>query len=289
MSDKTISRCNTTQYYTFISVLSTKRVWMKIKLLMLLSLFFVPVASAQGIPVTVYFDQNFPPYSYQSGGSLIGIYPKLVRSVVGEMPDFDVTLESIPWNRGLMLTEHGKGFALAPIYYLPKERPYIAPYSEPLLKETVSVYCHRSVASKLNQPIVWPNSFFGLSVGVNSGFNLGSPDFWKAVKDGDIKVQTAKSPEANIMMLYKKRNDCYLHVALSVEWTANEMLKQGSLDGVDWLVLTKNVDEQFGYIGYTVSNDNFPFKAKFVETFNKEFLKQKESGLLDSIVESYFD
>ncbi|PMJ91976.1 transporter substrate-binding domain-containing protein [Vibrio sp. 10N.261.55.A7] len=262
---------------------------MKSSLLMILSLAYAPVVCAKATPVTLYFDQNFPPYSYKSGDSLVGIYPSLVRSVVQEMTGFDVTLEAIPWNRGLMLMEHEKGFALAPIYYLPDERPFIEPYSEPLVKEKVSVYCHESVVSELKQPIIWPRSFHGLSVGVNTGFNLGAPDFWKAVEDGHIKVQTAKSPEANIMMLYERRNDCYLHVALSVEWTVKEMLVKGTIESADWLVLTKNVDEEFGYIGYRAGNANLPYKDEFVEMFNGEFLKQKQSGLLDEIIEPYFN
>ncbi|MBW3698452.1 transporter substrate-binding domain-containing protein [Vibrio sp. T187] len=260
---------------------------MRVFLLLIVSSFFTGVGWGANVSVVIYGDSNYPPYSYKSEGELLGIYPDIVRSVAKGMLQFDIVLKAVPWNRGLVLLEHGEGSALFPPYYLPLERPYIDSYSRPLFSESVSVYCHESVVRQLQEPVEWPESFYGLRIGVNAGYHLGSSHFWKAVEDGHIRVQSAKSPEANILMLYSKRNDCYLHSALSVEWAAHQMLSKGAIPSLDWLVLVQNVDQNSGFIGYTIHDAVFPFKEKFIERFNQEFMKQEENGLIDKIVEPY--
>ncbi|MFW7523758.1 substrate-binding periplasmic protein [Vibrio ostreicida] len=256
---------------------------------LVLSNLLTGIGWASAVSVTIYSDNNIPPYSYYSDGKLVGIYPDIVRSVTSKMPNYDVTLKGVPWNRGLMLLKHGQGFALLPPYFLPDERPYIWPYSEPLFPEKVSIFCHKSVVDKLEHPISWPSSFYGLRIGVNTGYNLGDPRFWEAVESGHIKVQAAKTPEANILMLYNKRNDCYVHIALSAKWAAKKVLEQQLISDIDWFVSVKDINASSSYLGYTAVGGLFPFKNEFVEMFNKEFLRQKEVGLIDKIAAPYLD
>ncbi|RSD29157.1 substrate-binding periplasmic protein [Vibrio pectenicida] len=249
----------------------------------------INVLLAKPISVTLFSTNDFPPYSYSINGEAKGIYPDIVRHVAKSMPNFDVTIKPVPWNRGLMLLESGNGFGFMPPYYLPDVRPYINPYSVPLFEETVAVYCHIDVARKLSDPIIWPETFYGLRVGINSGYNLGDQAFWQAQERGDIKVREAKDPEANILMMREKRNDCYLHISLSTNWTLRQMQNKTEIANSDWMVMVKEVSSQFGYIGYTSIADGFPFKKQFIDMFNSEFLKQRESGTLDNVIAPYLE
>ena len=58
---------------------------------------------------------------------------------------YNVSIKMLPWKRSLRKIEAGKELAVFPPYYWPKKRPYIAPYSEPLLLEQVVAICHENV------------------------------------------------------------------------------------------------------------------------------------------------
>ncbi|MCW8334046.1 substrate-binding periplasmic protein [Vibrio paucivorans] len=237
----------------------------------------------------IYSDDGYPPFSYSVKGKAAGIYPDIVREVANAMPEFEVTIKPIPWRRGLMLLENGQGFALLPPYSFPKKRPYIAPYSQPILAEAVVVYCHQQVSEKLSKPLDWPSSFEGLRIGINSGYGLGGKAFWKMVQDGKIKIREAKDTKANLLMLEARRNDCYLHVDLSVKWVMKQIIVQGELNNASWLVAAMEVDSQQGYLGYTAIAENYPYKQAFIERFNQVLLKQQQNGVVEKIVGTYLN
>ncbi len=255
---------------------------------MVLFVFATRVTAEEKASVTIYLDENVPPYSYRQNGQLVGIYPDLIKNIANVIPSFNVNIEPIPWTRGLALMEYGQGFALSPIYHLPDERPYIGAYSKPLLGEEVAIFCNRSVSERLDKPVMFPRSFHGLYIAVHKGYHLGNDTFWQSVREGRIKaVVSGKDPRANLQMLHAKRVDCYLHIQLSVTWTANEMLQQGIFENLDWLVLVNTLDEKSAFVGFTSNTEKFPFRDDFVEMFNQELVKQQENGLLDKIESLY--
>ena len=85
------------------------------KLLLVLGLVWTTSVFSQ-IDVTVYGDDSYPPYSYVENGKLTGIYTAILKKVFSQMPDYNVSIHSIPWKRGLAEIEQGKIFALYPPY-----------------------------------------------------------------------------------------------------------------------------------------------------------------------------
>ncbi|MEZ8100829.1 substrate-binding periplasmic protein [Vibrio bivalvicida] len=242
---------------------------------------------AAPIPVTLYSDEGVPPYSFQVDGKAVGIYPDLVRSIAREMPDFDITIEAIPWDRGLKLLEFGKGFALIPPYYLPKARPYVHPYSKPLMEEEVTVYCHKDIADNIDTDLGWPASFFGQRIGINSGCNIGGEALWIAEKNLNLRIFRGRDTEENLLKLQAERIDCYLHITLSIEWNARRLYRLGKIDNLSWLVPVLKVSSQFAYVGYTAVDDHFPFKQRFIEEFNMRLIEHQATGQLDELTRKY--
>ncbi|MBU2711239.1 transporter substrate-binding domain-containing protein, partial [Zooshikella harenae] len=89
--------------------------------------------------VTIIADEDYPPYSYKKDGKMAGIYTDILRAVFDAMPDYKVTIEGVPWKRGLKMMEDSDSFALYPPYKH-AGRPYME-YSMPILSEEVAVYC----------------------------------------------------------------------------------------------------------------------------------------------------
>ncbi|MEG1118525.1 MAG: transporter substrate-binding domain-containing protein, partial [Janthinobacterium sp.] len=120
------------------------------------------------VPLVIYGDDDYPPYSYVENGRMKGIYTEIVREATQSMPRYAVQLRPVPWKRGVLMLQTGDAFALYPPYSWRSERPYVR-YSVPLLMEQLVVLCKQDVLDKrtLRQ---WPADYAGLHIGVNAGF-----------------------------------------------------------------------------------------------------------------------
>lgn len=117
--------------------------------LCILSCFFISwLTSATEIKVDIYADDSYPPYSYSENGKLKGIYTDILKKVFSKMSKYKITINPIAWKLGLSYIESGKGFALSPPYHRTKERPYIWPYSIPILDERIIVVCRANVLAR---------------------------------------------------------------------------------------------------------------------------------------------
>ncbi|NVD08010.1 amino acid ABC transporter substrate-binding protein [Vibrio sp. JPW-9-11-11] len=237
--------------------------------------------------VTIYGDDAYPPYSYAEGNQVKGIYADILAAAFERMPKYQVTMVPLPWRRGLKMLEVGEGFALFPPYFYTERRPYISPYSEPILAEEVVVMCRPEAV--INRDIdTWPQGYYGLTVGVNQSYALGGQAFWQAVEQGDIQLKEAKSNRASMINLYKQRIDCYMNDRLSILWEL-KLLKNSQQVERDWSpVITTTVSSEYGYLGYARDPDNrFHFKQDFVTQFNQALNEIKRDGTIDAILANY--
>lgn len=238
-------------------------------------------AHASKVPVTLYADEGYPPYSYSENGKPAGIYYEIVRAVAAQMDGYEVTIQPVPWKRGMSLLRSGTGFALYPPYFNTKDEPWTWPYSEPLLDEQVVAYCNPKVLKK--QPMRWPEDFFGLRIGNNAGFIVGGEAFEQAVRDKKIQLHEARDSMANIQKLRLGRIDCYINDRKAILWTLKQLpVRPGEL------VEAVTIATFQGHLGYTARDKGaFTFKDDFVQKFDTAFRKLKKQGEIDRIVNDY--
>ncbi len=231
--------------------------------------------------VTVYGDDNYPPYSFRDRGNIArGTYVRILRAAFEKMPSYDVKIDLVPWRRALAYIEEGTGFAVFPPYYFPERRPYIDPYSQPLLTETVQVICRHTVLDVPRE--AYPQDYFGLRFGNNSGFETPGPAFFQAVEDGQITLSEAASTLLNIRKLTAGRIDCYVNDRLAIEVGLREEGLTVEEAGLTWGTV---VNENDGFLGYAAKADAFPFKADFVQQFDSVIMAMRASGELDDLIE----
>ncbi|WP_028865689.1 substrate-binding periplasmic protein [Psychromonas aquimarina] len=255
----------------------------------LLVIILIRPAAAE-IKVTVYADDNYPPYSYLEKGQLKGIYSDIFRAAFDKMRGYKVTIEAVPWKRGLKLLENGKGFALYPPYFHALKRPYIWPYSLPVLDERVVVFCSEEILTHSIRN-KWPEDYYGLTIGNNAGFNLGGEKFWQAVKDKKINVYEAKGNRENILMLALGRTDCYMNDRLSILWGLKKLKHQKVYDegGIHSRLLQgTTITIEQGFLGYT-SRDNgkFVFKDDFKKKLDIIIYEMRKTGELQDIIDAF--
>lgn len=248
-------------------------------------------AHAADIPVTIYGDAGYPPYSYEENGKAAGLYFDIVRAATGHMQGYKVSIQTVPWKRGMNMLKAGTGFALYPPYMNTKDEPWTWPYSLPLYEEHVVAVCHKDVlAAKPRKR--WPEDFYGLTIGNNAGFIVGGEAFDQAVQAGRLRLEDAKDSETNIIKLGLKRIDCYINDRISIQWTLKRMKSDGRYqEGGAHAELAEAVQiaTKQGYLGYTDRDKGgYTFKPDFVRQFDAAIMQMKRSGEMDAIVRNFF-
>ncbi|MFV0347030.1 MAG: substrate-binding periplasmic protein [Halodesulfovibrio sp.] len=240
--------------------------------------------------VTIYGDDNYPPYSYMENGQQRGIYYELLQVAVARMPDYAVTIKLVPWKRGLMLLESGQGFALFPPYQLQATRPYIEPYSVPFNEESVIVVCRNGIPQ--NKPdAVWPEDYRGLIFGTNMGFHMGLDSFWQEVKAGRITVDYSPGTTCNVKKLVEGRIDCYLNDRLAILFEYSREITPGPPTQEDRQKLPFSfgpvVAKFSAHLGYNADNRLYPFKDDFVRKLDTILMDMEKQGAMDRLIRKY--
>lgn len=234
--------------------------------------------------VTIYVDDAYPPYSYAVNGVAFGVYPALLARIFAAMPGYHVALQPVPWKRGLRLLEQGEGFALAPPYYRPGERPWMD-YSAPIMLESVVMFCNEAVAARIGAPR-WPDDYYGLRVGINSGFLLGGPAFHAARRGSKIIVEEARGTDENLKKLLLGRIDCYMNDRSAIQHALLRARAEDAYQRAARIVETGIVSQEHGYLGFTrLHGERWTFRADFIRQFNLVLEELRRSGELAQIAE----
>ncbi|WP_157760172.1 substrate-binding periplasmic protein [Chromobacterium violaceum] len=232
--------------------------------------------------VTILTDNGYPPYSYEAGGQAQGIYNDILRAASDRLSGYRIELHPVPWKRGLAELEAGRALALSPPYYRPGERPFMRPYSVPMLREKVVVYC-RAAVMRLPRP-VWPNDYLGLRFGNNAGFRPGGGAFWALVDLGRISMEEAPDVRTNLLKLIRGHLDCYQNDKLAINMELAKLQRLG-LYREGQLAEAATVSEEQGYVGFTDRDGGrFPYKQDFIRELNQVLAGMKRDGTVDRIV-----
>jgi len=244
-------------------------------------------------------DGDWIPYSYKNkDGNVTGIYPEIVKRAISRMPEYTVKFRGMPWSRVKLQLKEGRSFAMLPPYFHAHDwltdeepkRPYIWPYSLPLLTQTDIVVCD---AAKLEPPRPdWPDDYRNLSFAMQRGTGNAGVEFDRMVEENKIQLVFARSNLHTLKLLLLGRADCTIISEKPYHWQINEMKKSGEYVRLGKVVPLKEsitIRTNEGYLGYSDINDerNFPFKKDFSIKFDIEIYKMKKKGEIQEIIKSF--
>lgn len=233
--------------------------------------------------VTIVGDNGYPPYSFKEGNVNKGIYTEVLKKAFSRMEGFNVDIELVPWKRAINGVKDGTMLAVYPPYYHPQKRPFINPYSEPILEEEVIVLCNKNVdKSKKN----WPKDFHTLKVGVNSGYQVGGKEFLDAVKNGQIVKEEAIDNKTNLKKLLSGRIDCYVNDKNAILYSIKLLKEEGVKISISDFYIAATASKENGYLGFS-KTFKAPWKNKFISEFKKIIIEMKKNGEIDNIINSY--
>nr|WP_321501154.1 transporter substrate-binding domain-containing protein [uncultured Dethiosulfovibrio sp.] len=232
---------------------------------------------ASPIKVTVYGEDEYPPYSYRDGREIKGIYHQILTEAFSRMEGYDVRIDVMPWKRMIGELEKGRIFAaFAP--YKVDTRPWMI-YSKPILEEKVVAF---GLKSKVEGKKLWPEDFYGSKVGITMGYDL-EVLFGKkgviAIGDGKLESKRTMDNATNLFLLRSGKIDLYLNDSLT---------DLGDLDkSDDPVVIAAEVGSQWGYVGFTSNLEDFPFVQDFKDKFDGIIEDLRGEGFIDRILEEH--
>jgi polar amino acid transport system substrate-binding protein len=242
--------------------------------------------------VTLYVDDAYVPFSFKNdNGEADGIYIDILHAIFKRMPEYTVTLTPVPWKRGRLLMEKGKGLGLVPAFFHGHDWPYLYPYSLPLLVEKIISICQEGVLATPRPN--WPDDYIGLRIGNVAGFDgWGGDRFYTLVDQGKIDYEEALGSAESITKLLLGRVQCIMMNELAFDLEFPRLTKGNGYSKENFQSLKKGalVGYDSGYIGYSkpaIASGAYPFHLEFRQTFDAHVYKMTKSGEIQAIVDRY--
>ena len=245
---------------------------MRNPLVLLFALFTASAASSE-TTVTFAVADNYPPLMTSDGG----ISVEILKEVGARLDDrFAIDIQIAPWARGVALVEAGRINALVGTYYRPELRPWIAPYSEPLLEDPVSIFCRKGVADRSWS---YPDDYAGLQFGFLIG-SYAAGEAFAALRDaGEISVHENRTIRGNLQMLLSGRIDCFVEGFHPIQF---ELSRLGGSDEIEVVADVKVEDFYVGFQSTWAAGDE---ASEFIAEFNEIIGAMRADGTIDEILQ----
>lgn len=215
---------------------------------------------------------NYAPLMTGDGGIAGDILAEVNSRLGGE---FTIEVESVPWSRAVTLVENGRAQGLVGTYYRPDVRPWINPYSTPLLQDPVSIFCREGTAQSDWE---YPKDYAGLTFGYLVGSYAAGEEF-QAMRDaGQIKVDDGATMAVNVKKLKAGRIDCFVEGRLPIQV---ELAALGGSDGVEMVGDVKVEDFYVGFQGDWASGAD---ATAFITAFNATIEEMQSDGTIDRLI-----
>ena len=238
----------------------------------LLGLFTASAAIAE-TTVTFAVADNYPPLMTIGGG----ISGEILEEVDARLDDrFAIAIEIVPWARSVALVENGRAQALVGTYYRPDIRPWIDPYSEPLLQDPVSVFCRKGVADR---SWTYPRDYAGLEFGYLIGSYAAGEEFGAMREAGEISVRENRTIRGNLQMLLSGRIDCFVEGYHPIQFELSGLGGSGDIEVV------ADVSVEDFYVGFQSAWAAGTEASDFIAEFNGIIRDMRSDGTIDEILQ----
>lgn len=243
--------------------------------------------------VQILGDASYFPYAYSDGTRMKGFYTELIERVASRLPQYQIELVPMPWKRGLRQMEKGDAFAIYPPYRFERERPYIHPYSAPLFKEAIVIFCRED---RLKERFAgrWPDDYTNMTLATNLGFTLAGDEFWQPIKAGKVNHTEFRGNRDSLTELIVHGSiDCYANDRQSILVNQHQLQQHfertsGNRDLAE-IRETTVILEQQAYIGYSRAySEQHTWAQDFIRAFDTALQSYLQSPEYAHFAEQYW-
>ena len=227
--------------------------------------------------VTLYIDQDYPPYSYLDKGRLKGIYVNRLYDIFQYLSSFQVELKPVPWQRGKKMMQDGTGLALTPPYFHGHDWPYLYPYSLAYSEEVVGVVCQNKSLSQ--HPARWPQDYLEYSFASVIGYDgWGGEQFRQLIKSGKLAYTEVASSRLLLQMILNQRVDCILIELNGFHTMLAELAP--TKESRATISIATEISRDDVYVGFSapaMSSPDFPYARQFQKELDIAIYRWKKA------------
>lgn len=241
-------------------------------------------AHAQEQAVIVVGPSDYPPYTYLEDGLPSGIFPEIIAELSDRIDGYRIEIHNLPWKRALKSVEMGNHIAVFPPYRWPGQRPWMTAYSEPLVQETVAVYCQPEVIETARPR--WPDDYFGLTIGLGLGSLAAGPSFFEAAEAGSLTHRPIPL-ESIIPHLLSREVDCVVQddYVLRYHYRRYTQLRAINEPFEARARLGAQISTHWAHLGFSSDPKGlFPYQDDFLRKLNIAIRAMRTEGRIDAIV-----
>jgi len=220
---------------------------------------------------------DFPPFSYESGGTLSGAAIDIVRQTCSEI-EVSCSIELLPWKRAQFKVKRGLVQAMLVIGWNNKRAQWLS-FSPPLLKTQYGFFVNRSNPLDYRSLSDIANAKIGVLESSNTFEHLNKirqqmiestlePIRIQGIHDNNLVFKMLDNEGRNIEMIYSNRD------------VGNTVIAQHNLKNVRF---AGPHEELYYYIGFGRKHVD----KELVERFNSGFIKLQQEGVIQGILSEY--
>lgn len=235
---------------------------------------------AQETPYYFVTDDDFPPYSYERDGNIVGIDCDIVREMARRM-GIRIRLELVPWARLIEMTKSGKADGAFSLFWTP-ERETFAMFAreQPIHRSLFYLFIRKDSTLTYNSI----TDLYGKKIGINRGFSI-NPEFDNAVKNHLITVEEVEGVVLNLLKLKAGRIDGFIsnYVVVMYYLKSMESMKR-EIEHIPEPVTR----QREAYLAVSRLG-SIPDPSSFLRTVNTVLSDMFKDGAFHSIYMNYID
>lgn len=247
--------------------------------------------AAEVTKVKLLTEKSYLPYSYFEGTELKGLYVDILKRLFQEMPEYQLELKGVNWNKAKRMVKNGEALGLVGAYYHGHDWPYLYPYSQPLAHEEVIVVCNNK--HKASQRPVWPQDYKGLLVANVAGYDGWLDNNVRSLENTRYAnfIEVPNTAIA-LTMAIKGRIDCALFETAALGHTLQFLQTSGIYkpDQETAPFVSTQLSREPAYIGYSkpaLASGRFPYAQDLIRKIDNQLYLLRKSGELQKIKNKY--
>ncbi len=229
-------------------------------------------------------DDDFPPYSYQENGKLVGIDVEIIEEMAKRL-NIDITIKLVPWKRLIKMTQSGQCDGSFSLFHTEnREKFAFYAFSQPIHVSRFPLFFKKGKKIQFNTI----EDLYGKIIGINRGFSI-SEAFDAAVKQGKIIVNIENEVDENIVLTANSSIDGFTNNYDVTKYKIKNIPRLKQYKKVIFHSQKSISDLRNAYIVLSKKTPNIQNKAEMIQGINQTLTEMKNDGFYLKLNKQYLE
>ncbi len=235
-------------------------------------------------PLIFVGDDDFPPYSYQNNGKLVGIDVEIIQEMAKRLK-LDITIDLVPWKRLIRMTQNGQCDGSFSLFHTKKRESFaFYAFSQPIHVSRFPVFFKKDKKIQFNTI----KDLYGKTIGINRGFSI-SEAFDTAVKQGKIIVNEENEVDVNIVLTANNKIDGFTNNYDVTKYKIKNIHRLKQYKKLIFHTQKSISDHRNAYVVLSKNATNIQDKSNMIQRINQTLTEMKNDGFYLKLSNHYLE